>query len=216
MNFKFIYIFPLFLTILVNNTSYAGKEYVSSQENPLISVYRVEDSDLREVIEYQDYVIAIKIEDRLIAGFDVYKRIGDKSYRFHVDKVEPIFSSPRHEGAWFYGIYQHFLFIDYGFDPSLRGLEIFNLKTRKKLFSGNHMNEPIEFVEKNKIVVYKSLNKSEISESVVSIKFSQIERALDLASGMKNWTYGYLKGYILDLTTGKLEDTTRLNVWISH
>jgi len=165
MNFKTLFFTISFSFLIISCEKIKeiklDKNYAfSHKNNPIIKYLRFENSKkIQQVVVYKNFIAISKIP----FGFNIYKtKPGIKKYDEYLLKEKPIYISEKNQPAYFEGIYDYFLFIDYGTSAGVRGLEIINLLNAEKIWQGSHsLRIPDKFDSDYIVYIYKYNNERE-------------------------------------------------------
>ena len=132
------------LLIAVENNS-AGEKGIFGVFRGTDPVYSLSQFDNHLCFRYQKFLVATKdLSDRV--GSDIFVKKNDDKYNKFTpcEKIisECDFKIKNEWAEYFMGIYKHYLFIDSGTGPTPRGLIIYNLNTKNKVFDSEY-SDPV-------------------------------------------------------------------------
>lgn len=134
--------------ILTNNNSTVSLPSAIDSSTPTVSKNKV------ECYENDKYYLTI---NPLSGDFLVKYKTGNKRIYNCIYKVDASDFEINNEGAdWYYGLENDFLFIDEGTGPPPRGLKVYDLIKRLKIYSGSY-NTPTN-ISNNSIEFWKEVS----------------------------------------------------------
>jgi hypothetical protein len=150
-------------------------------------------NDTGRCLVFNQYVIKTKSGEGVGEDISVYKRPASTNAKDNCKANNPLlFVITNRDANYFMGLFQSFLFIDSGTGPDSRGLEIYNLDTRKSVFTDEY-HESVKIVPGNLVMFDK-----------ISAKAGSNKNCRSAAKIKKDGlTVGWIQDTQLDLKTMK-------------
>jgi len=128
----------LTLTPIVNVAQ--SDKYVSFKGSDMPQFFR--NSDAGNCFVFANYIIKTDHIDADGDNISVFRRSPSTNAKSACSvKGTPYLRVPDEDNNSFYGMYEKYLFVDSGTSVDSRGLDIYDLTSRKKIFSDGYMND---------------------------------------------------------------------------
>jgi hypothetical protein len=136
------------------------KEVVGNSEAP--KIIKLKDNII--CYSYRKYAVIVSPTDEVGEDIKIIAKLGasDESFLSDLKKAPVYFKVPEGDN-FFYGIYNDFMFIDSGTGPDPRGLDVFDLSQKKKVFSGSY-SQPIALDKDQRLVYYEEVDEKKLKK----------------------------------------------------
>lgn len=178
-----------FVIVCSINAVHAQDAVMKGTETPLFK----NNTDTTECFVFNQYVVKTIVSTDFNGGdISIYKRPGSINANSACKAKLPFLFTIKSDENIFFGLSGAYLFIDSGTSPEERGLEIYNLNTRKSIFSTTYNGSGEPKLVQGRFVIYDS--PSEKKDSLKTCK--------EAAKWGRN-NIGWVQGKKLDLQTMK-------------
>jgi hypothetical protein len=136
------------------------KEVVGNSEAPKVTKLK----NNTVCYSYRKYAVIVSSTEDVGEDIKVIIKLGANDESFLSDlKKAPIYFKVPEGDNFFYGIYGDFMFIDSGTGPEPRGLDVFDLAQKKKVFSGSY-SSPIALDKEQRLVYYEEVDEKKLKK----------------------------------------------------